>query len=411
MLLRRFSTMKLAVQLLLRQYPKNTVCSTAGTELAIRHVSASIANKTRKVVYVSSSQNIFHNLALEEWLYENLDMATTDYLLMWKNGPSVVIGRHQNPWLECNVGEAVKRGMSLARRSSGGGTVYHDQGNLNLSFLKHRSRYDRRKNLSLVVAALTSQWDLDLDLNCRDDLVLDGVYKVSGTASKLGGNRTYHHFTLVFHVDKDTLSSILLCPLLGVDSKATRSVPSPVKNLKEDAPDMTFDMLIKVIGQHFMQEDNGKEITTVDPTDESQFPGVGSIQRRLRSWDWVFGMTPAFSITRIFTKSFPQSNTGHSHHSLRIQLFIEKGTVRKLDLNLSGEASGGASVDGLPFRLLDVVDIDGEKLEARRLRAVWERWRQRVREMEGEADYDLLVWGLDCLIQCVPVGFGEETEK
>ncbi|XP_070209525.1 lipoyl amidotransferase LIPT1, mitochondrial-like isoform X2 [Littorina saxatilis] len=366
MLLRRFSTMKLAVQLLLRQYPKNTVCSTAGTELAIRHVSASIANKTRKVVYVSSSQNIFHNLALEEWLYENLDMATTDYLLMWKNGPSVVIGRHQNPWLECNVGEAVKRGMSLARRSSGGGTVYHDQGNLNLSFLKHRSRYDRRKNLSLVVAALTSQWDLDLDLNCRDDLVLDGVYKVSGTASKLGGNRTYHHFTLVFHVDKDTLSSILLCPL---------------------------------------------EITTVDPTDESQFPGVGSIQRRLRSWDWVFGMTPAFSITRIFTKSFPQSNTGHSHHSLRIQLFIEKGTVRKLDLNLSGEASGGASVDGLPFRLLDVVDIDGEKLEARRLRAVWERWRQRVREMEGEADYDLLVWGLDCLIQCVPVGFGEETEK
>ena len=79
-------------------------------------------------MYVSSSTNIFENLALEEWLYENLDLSKTDCLLMWRNAPAVVIGRHQNPWLECDVQEAVKRNICVARRSSGGGTVYHDEG-------------------------------------------------------------------------------------------------------------------------------------------------------------------------------------------------------------------------------------------------------------------------------------------
>ena len=91
--------------------------------------SSSTSNRTKKVVYVSSSKNIFENLALEQWLYENVDMTDTDYLLLWRNGPAVVIGRHQNPWLECNVQEVANRGASLARRNSGGGTVYHDEGN------------------------------------------------------------------------------------------------------------------------------------------------------------------------------------------------------------------------------------------------------------------------------------------
>lgn len=64
-------------------------------------------------------------------------------------------------------------------RSSGGGAVFHDEGNLNLSFLKDRTRYDRKENLNLVVNALTSKWNIDLKVNERDDIILDGFYKVN----------------------------------------------------------------------------------------------------------------------------------------------------------------------------------------------------------------------------------------
>lgn len=95
-----------------------------------------LETKINKLVLVSTSNNIYENLALEDWLYENADLSNTDYLLMWKNLPAVVIGRHQNPWLECNVKEAVDCGISVARRNSGGGAVYHDEGKKIKTFIK-----------------------------------------------------------------------------------------------------------------------------------------------------------------------------------------------------------------------------------------------------------------------------------
>ncbi|XP_076437959.1 lipoyl amidotransferase LIPT1, mitochondrial-like [Babylonia areolata] len=371
--------------------------------------TATTDGKAKKTVFVSHSQNIFENLALEEWLYENVGLEERDYLLMWRNTPAVVIGRHQNPWTECDVQAALRKGIAVVRRSSGGGTVYHDEGNLNLSFLKHRSRYDRRRNLSLVVDAVTSRWDLDLDLNCRDDLVLDGVYKVSGTASKLGRHRTYHHFTLVFDVNRDVLSSILHSPMVGVDTRATKSVPSPVKNLTEDAPDMTFDTLVEVIGQRFLQDDDdSEEVTAVDPTDEGRFPGVTAIQRRLRSWEWVFGKTPPFSITRIFAQTVQDGSSAYAQYSLRTAVEIEKGRIHNISLTLSGRSRSGDEEVEVAFRLLDLVDLVGEKLEEGVMKGVWERCRARVREREGEEDYHLLCWGLECLMKCVPVGRVED---
>ena len=136
-------------------------------------------NHCTKLVFVSLSNDIFMNLAFEDWLYENGDFSNKSILLMWKNKPTVVIGRHQNPYLECNVWKvASSNNVSLARRKSGGGTVYHDEGNLNCSFMKNRSLYNRYNNLDLVVKALTSRWYVDLHINTREDILLDGFYKV-----------------------------------------------------------------------------------------------------------------------------------------------------------------------------------------------------------------------------------------
>ncbi|KAL3272462.1 hypothetical protein HHI36_013942 [Cryptolaemus montrouzieri] len=165
----------------------------------------------KKTVLVSKSKDIFTNLALEDWFYRNFNFEKHHILLMWQSEPCVVIGRHQNPYIEANISELkniTENGVVLARRNSGGGTVYHDNGNLNLSFLTRRECYDRTYNLKIIVEAVKKECDIHIDINKREDLVINDC-KVSGTAAKLGRPNSYHHCTLLVNVNKENLSKSL----------------------------------------------------------------------------------------------------------------------------------------------------------------------------------------------------------
>ena len=129
-------------------------------------------------VWISTSQDIYSNLALEEFIYTNVDMNEKNLLLIWRNKPCIVIGRHQNPWEECNLQESANHSIDIARRQSGGGTVYHDLGNVCFTFFTDRSSYNRKSNLSLLRNVLVDEWDLNVEISDRDDLILDDQYKV-----------------------------------------------------------------------------------------------------------------------------------------------------------------------------------------------------------------------------------------
>lgn len=146
-----------------------------GSTVSTKNVSE---DDIRKSVYISQSTDIYTNLALEDWFYRNNDFTNHHVLLLWRNDPCVVIGRHQNPWLESNTRAIEDNGISLARRNSGGGTVYHDTGNLNLSFFTPKERYNRRYNLDVICRALYRQWGVKADINKREDIVVDGQFKV-----------------------------------------------------------------------------------------------------------------------------------------------------------------------------------------------------------------------------------------
>lgn len=132
-----------------------------------------------KSVFISQSNDIFTNLALEDWLYKNFNFINHHILLLWRNSPAVVIGRHQNPWLEVNTSVLSEHGIEIARRNSGGGTVYHDNGNLNLTFFTPREHYNRKNNLQLISRALIREWGLKTEISPREDIVISGGYKVS----------------------------------------------------------------------------------------------------------------------------------------------------------------------------------------------------------------------------------------
>ncbi|KAF4529404.1 hypothetical protein B566_EDAN003499 [Ephemera danica] len=170
----------------------------------VRSVSAHHpSNDVQRSVFISQSNDIFANLALEDWLYRHSDFSKHRVLLLWRNTPCVVIGRHQNPWREAQVGALAENKVALARRNSGGGTVYHDEGNLNLSFFTPREAYNRKTNLRIISNALRREWGIESLISPRDDLILEGNFKVSFSSTHNQETifvKTSQHSTLRFHV-------------------------------------------------------------------------------------------------------------------------------------------------------------------------------------------------------------------
>ena len=117
---------------------------------------------------------MYTNLALEDWLYKNFDFSNQTLLMLWQSDPCVVIGRHQNPWLEANMPNLQANDMPVARRNSGGGTVYHDNGNLNLTFFTNRDLYNRLGNLEMIVDTLNKEWGIHAEVNSRKDIMWNG---------------------------------------------------------------------------------------------------------------------------------------------------------------------------------------------------------------------------------------------
>lgn len=144
----------------------------------------------RKSVFISQSYDVFTNLALEDWIYKNYDFGNHHVLMLWLNDPCVVVGRHQNPFQETNVSQLEPAGIELARRNSGGGTVYHDRNNLNCTFFTPRERYDRKYNLNLITRAIYREYGIDTEISPRDDILLHGK-KVRTPSSLPHGNKVH----------------------------------------------------------------------------------------------------------------------------------------------------------------------------------------------------------------------------
>jgi len=135
----------------------------------------------KRQVFVSSSYDVYSNLALEDWFYQNVEFSdgSCDFMFLWRNKPCIVIGRHQNVWAECSVSEAFRAGIEVARRRSGGGTVYHDIGNINITFFTSRKSYNRKANLEMIADVLRLHCNDKVEVTKRDDIILNDMYKVS----------------------------------------------------------------------------------------------------------------------------------------------------------------------------------------------------------------------------------------
>lgn len=199
----------------------------------------SSSSSASHLVIRSSSNDIFENLAVEEALLSRLRLQKGSCLLfLYVNTPCVVVGRNQNFLKEVSMRQALQEGIHVARRSSGGGAVYHDEGNLCLSFFTRRSEYAPDKSIQVVRAALCTAFGISpntLTTTKRHDLFLDGK-KISGSAMRIQKEMAYHHCTLLLSSSRDCVGRYLRseADTLFFKSAAPSSVRSPVTTIENE---------------------------------------------------------------------------------------------------------------------------------------------------------------------------------
>ncbi|TGZ52405.1 hypothetical protein CRM22_010626 [Opisthorchis felineus] len=277
-------------------------------------------SKAPSRIFLLRSGDIFRNLAFETCLYLDSDrfkLATDEVapptdILLWKSDPCVVIGRFQSPWKECNVNLLRERRWPLARRQSGGGAVFHDQNNLNISFVEARSVLDRRKCMEFLKATLQPlKPDTCVHVGDRYDLWISGPScesnkatwkKISGSSSRLGDKVAYHHCTLLCNADLHNLSEVLSPSFETLQTQATSSVRSPVVNLGIDVAQMETVMVEGArewLSERRRTHTSDTLVLQVFPGDEPNFVDPTKFDQILsgfRAWSWIWGSSPAFHL-------------------------------------------------------------------------------------------------------------------
>jgi lipoate-protein ligase A len=281
-------------------------------------------SKKKCQIYISNCQDPYTNLAFENWLFQN-KVTDQPILYLWQNKPCVIIGRAQNPWLECNLSELEKDDLEVIRRQSGGGTVYHDLGNLNYTFLCPNTQYDKAKNLKTIIDGL-ALLKIHASISARNDIMVNDLNKeprkISGCAFRETKHKSFHHGTLLINADTSSLSRYLHHKQDStITAKGVTSVRSKVINLSEinNMKDISHyeNSLIKAFCQNF--NISNRNIKQVSQTEILALNDISEEIRTLRSWEWRFGKTLPFEQTL-------------SIKNIKLQLSIRKGHIESHQL-------------------------------------------------------------------------------
>ncbi len=271
--------------------------------------------------------DVYYNLALEEYLLRNFN---DDFFILYIDNPAVVIGKHQNALAEVNLKYITQKDIKLARRLSGGGTVYHDSGNLNFSFIS-TSKDDKpvnfRKYQKPVVDALSAM-GLTIEVGKRNDLFIEN-FKVSGNAEHIFKNRVLHHGTLLYNSDLETLSNALGVTGGKYLDKAVQSKRSKVANISSFLNSISpVESFRSEIMKSLLNYDSSNIMYELYNDDKLEIEKL--VVSKFATWDWNFGYSPKY----IFNNKF-ETTEG----KLEVKLHVEKGNIKGAEFLLNGKST------------------------------------------------------------------------
>lgn len=284
------------------------------------------------------------NLAIEEYVLNNFGEDNT-FLLFYVNGPSIIIGRNQNSVEEINTEYVDKNGIKVVRRLSGGGAVYHDEGNLNFSFITKddgESFHNFAKFTKPVVEAL-NKIGVPAELVGRNDLEVNGR-KISGNAMFATRGRMFSHGTLMLDSQIEHVVEALNVSKEKIESRGIKSIRSRVANINEFLEEkLTMDEFKELILKSIFNVDDVKDVPQYVLTEED-WENIHEISRnRYQKWEWNYGKSPAYNLKQ--SHKFPSG-------LLDVRLDVKKGIIE--NCKIYGDFFGLGDVKDIENKLIGV---------------------------------------------------------
>ena len=234
----------------------------------------------------------FFNLAAEEYLLRN---GPDDLVMLWQNEPSVIIGKHQNPFVETDFHYISEHQIPVIRRISGGGTVYHDLGNINFSFIRRVGSVNpvRFSQFTQPILELLIGLGIPVHAGPRNNLLVDGL-KFSGNAEHVFRDKVLHHGTILFNTDLEVLTRCL-------DTAGNRIVSKSIPSVQSRVTDLSLYMKEQISAAKFMElmTDQIQQKLDISGFYKLTSNDISEIKKlsdsKYRSWDWNFGYSPVYS--------------------------------------------------------------------------------------------------------------------
>ena len=225
---------------------------------------------------INNSTDPYFNLAFDEYCLENIP-SEEPYFFLWRNRPAVIIGLNQNAYSEVNLDYLNSHGITLARRVTGGGAVYHDLQNMNYTII------GRNPSPQPMVDALRSL-GVPAELTGRNDIFVEGR-KVSGYARRVSHDQEIIHGTLMYDVDLDTLTHVLDTQGSKMQAKGISSVKSRVANLKEYLPQFKSLDELQAALQEILSAGDGQMPLSAEQVAEVR----RQADEKFSTWDFIYG--------------------------------------------------------------------------------------------------------------------------
>ena len=260
------------------------------------------------------------NLAAEDYLLHN---SVEDYVILSVNDPCIVIGKHQVVYKEVNTLYTSKNNIPILRRISGGGTVFHDRGNLNFAFIL-QSRAGRQINFRLYtkpVIEFLKRLGINAVFEGKSDIRVDGL-KISGNAEHVFRERVLHHGTLLFNTSLDDMRLCLTQDTGFFTTHAVNSNRTSVMNLSIRLPQfITIASFTENLMSYFLE--SLPEVKKYDLS-ESEWSAISQLaDSKYRTWEWNYAYGPQYTLKRTVESE---------GIILNIKIHVKDGIIRELDM-------------------------------------------------------------------------------
>lgn len=275
------------------------------------------------LLYHSKNHNPYFNIATEEYFLKNFD---EDIFMLYVNEPSIIIGKHQNTLAEINYPFVKRNKIKVVRRLSGGGTVFHDFGNLNYCFIQkgEKNKLVDFKKFTKPIIDLLNQLDVPAKFAGKSDIVIENK-KFSGNAEHVYRNKVMHHGTILYNAKIQDLSEAIRIDPFKYTDKAVKSNRSIVTNVADYLSQVIeINDFISIIFNHIQSTQKETQSYELKDTDNLHIESL--IKEKYSQWNWNFAYSPKYDFNKKFT---------HKNDYLNLHFSVEKGIIHhvKVDTN------------------------------------------------------------------------------